>query len=272
MINDRKTKLDYLRQNLRKIGSLVVAFSGGVDSTFLVAVAHEELGDRLLAVTATSPIHPEYERLEAMKLASSLGIRHKIVESNELEIENFRKNPTNRCYYCKKALFAIIKDVAAMHGICVVADGTTVDDLSDYRPGKLAAKEMGIISPLLEADIGKEEIRTFSSEMGLATASKPSFPCLASRIPYGSEITKEKLKAVDSVERSLHNMGFGQMRVRHHGDIARIELDVKQINMACNLEMRERMVKAARSAGFTYVTLDLEGYRTGSLNIRIEDM
>ena len=264
-MND-KNKLESLRKILRGTKGLAVAFSGGLDSTFLLAVAKEELGKKVIAVTALSPTYPSREQKEAVKLAAKLGVKQVLVESNELKIPHFADNPVNRCYFCKQELFKIVRDVARRHGIREIADGCNADDLSDYRPGRKAAKELKVLSPLLEAGLCKNDIRKFSKQMGLPTANKPSFACLASRFPYGSRITDTKLKAVDSVELLLMKLGFRQVRVRHHGEVARIEVEPAEIQRLAGEKIRRQIVLCARKAGFKYVALDLEGYRTGSLN------
>jgi len=261
---EEKSKI--LRGLIRKTGGIAVAFSGGVDSTFLAAVACQELGDRALAVTALSPTYPQHEQLEAAALAKMLGIQHENVDSNELEIPGFADNPVDRCYYCKSELFAEVSQVARKYGIDVVADGTNTDDLDDYRPGRRAAKECGVLSPLLEAGLNKEDIRELSKELKLPTWDKPAFACLASRFPYGSRITEEKLQAVDTAEKAMREMGFTQLRVRHHDDIGRIEVGVQEIEKALEPATRVRIVDALKAAGFKYVALDLEGYRMGSMN------
>ena len=263
---DIDEKMQALKRALRATGGLAVAFSGGVDSTFLAAVAHEVLGARALAVTALSPTYPRREQQEATELAQRIGIRHETVESNELLIPHFADNPVNRCYYCKSELFAVVRRVAAAQGIAHIADGTNADDLLDDRPGRRAAGEQAVLSPLLEAGLGKNEIRQLSSAMGLPTADKPAFACLASRFPYGSRITEEKLKAVDAIENLLRDLGFRQSRVRHHGETARIEVPPDDILRLCHPDTRHRVAQAAHQAGFVYVAVDLDGYRTGSMN------
>ncbi|MBA4387841.1 MAG: TIGR00268 family protein [Verrucomicrobia bacterium] len=251
---------------LKKSRGIVIAFSGGVDSTFLAAAAREALGDRVLLVTATSPTYPSREQAEAVRLARLLRIRQIVVESNELEIPGFAKNPVNRCYHCKKELFKIVRRIARKEGFTLIADGSNADDLGDYRPGRKAAKELGVHSPLMEAGLRKEDIRRFSRTLRLPTADKPSFACLASRFPYGSTITDAKLKAVDALETEARRLGFKQVRVRHHGDVARIEVEQNSIPRLVAPRIRSALLKAARAAGFTYIAADLAGYRTGSMN------
>jgi uncharacterized protein len=259
-------KLKTLRTQLKNLDGIAIAFSGGVDSTFLVAVAKEELGDKVLAVTATSPTYPQHEQNEAVELAAWLKVKHILVDSNELEIPNFAENPVNRCYYCKSELFSIVRKIAAEHGINAIADGTNADDLSDHRPGREAACEQSVLSPLMEAGLTKNEIRLISKKMGLPTAEKPQFACLASRFPYGSRITAEKLKSIDMMEILIRKLGFGLVRVRHHGDIARIEVEPDKIEKLCSEDIRKKILRIAQEAGFLYVTVDLKGYRTGSMN------
>lgn len=259
-------KLELLKDIIRKKGSAAVAFSGGVDSTFLIRVAKEVLGDKLIAVTATSSTYPERELNEAIKYAKDFGVKHIIISSEELDIEGFASNPKNRCYYCKKELFTKVKEVALENGVEYVFDGSNLDDNGDYRPGMLAAKELLVISPLKQAGLTKKDIRDLSKEYGLATWNKPAFACLSSRFPYGNKITLPKLKMIDKAEQFLLDMGIKQVRVRHHGEIARIEVAPEEREKFFNLEFMDKISFKFKEIGFIYTTLDIAGYRTGSMN------
>ena len=263
-------KLLSLRGVLSSLESICIAYSGGVDSTFLLRVSKDILGENVLAVTATSPTYPQRELDEAIASAQKMGVRHLLVSSNELDIPGFSENTTNRCYYCKHDLFRKLKAEAEKCGIKTVADGSNYDDTKDYRPGRKAAKEIGVRSPLCEAELTKDEIRYLSKELGLSTWNKPSLACLSSRIPYNERITEEKLKQVEKAEGILRDLGFTQFRVRHHNDIARIEFIPDEMSLMNVSEMRLSIDRALKSLGFKYVTVDLKGYRTGSMNEVLE--
>ncbi|MBE6990093.1 MAG: ATP-dependent sacrificial sulfur transferase LarE [Ruminococcaceae bacterium] len=257
-------KKQHLEECLRRLGSVAVAFSSGVDSTFLLKVAHNVLGDRAIAITARSCSFPRRELDEATRFCVDEGIEQVIVDSEELDIDGFRQNPKNRCYLCKRELFTKILAVAAAHGIDHVAEGSNMDDNGDYRPGLMAVAELGIESPLRQAELTKDEIRLLSREMGLPTWDKPSFACLASRFVYGETISEEKLSMVDRAEQRLLDMGFRQVRVRIHGNIARIEVLPEEFPRL--IAAAAELDRDLRALGFLYVTLDLGGYRMGSMN------
>lgn len=263
-------KLEALKENLKKLESAAIAFSGGVDSTFLLKVAHEVLGNNVIAVTATSSTYPKRELNEAKKYAKSMGVKHIIINSEELDIKGYAKNPVNRCYYCKKELFSKLKNVAKENGVKYVLDGSNLDDTGDYRPGMEAAKELGVVSPLKDAQLSKNDIRTYSKELGLPTWDKPSFACLSSRFPYGNEINSKKLKMVEDAEQFLLDLGFRQVRVRHHGQIARIEVAPQERSKFFDLSIMDKVGNRLKEIGFTYVTLDILGYKTGSMNAGID--
>ena len=259
-------KLEQLKKIFKDMDSVVIGFSGGVDSTFLIRVAKDVLGEKVIAVTASSSTFPEREMKEAIDFAKKLGVSHMIIKSEELDIEGFSKNPKDRCYYCKKELFSKIFKIAKDNNYNFVADGANVDDTGDYRPGMTAARELGVRSPLLEAGMTKNDIRVLSKEMNLPTWDKPSFACLSSRVPYGQEITVEKLQMIDLSEQFLLEIGFKQVRVRHHGDIARIEVSPEERGKFFNLDVMDKVSQKLNEIGFKYITLDLKGYRTGSMN------
>lgn len=255
-----------LKDYIASFGSVVIAFSGGVDSTFLLYAANEALGDKVLAVTASSASFPERELSEAIDYCREKGIKHEIVKSEELDIEGFSHNPKNRCYLCKRELFEKILAIANRVGHNVVAEGSNLDDEGDYRPGLEAIRELDIKSPLRHAGFTKNEIRQLSEYFGLPTWNKPSFACLASRIPYGDEITGSKLEMVDKGEQYLLDLGFHQVRVRLHGDVARIELDPAEFDHFMKEDIRKSVYNRFKEIGFTYISLDVLGYRTGSMN------
>ena len=263
-------KKQALLDNLRSLDSLIVAFSGGVDSTYLLAAAHEALGKKVLAVTAHSIIYPSSEVEEAVAFTKSRGIEHVLIASEASQLPEFIANPPERCYFCKKYLFERLREIAGQRGIRWIAHAANMDDFDDFRPGWKAAVEMGGIAPLVDARLTKEEIRSLSREMGLPTWDKPSMACLASRVPYGEPITETKLRMIGAAEKEIASHGFTQYRVRHHGPVARIELKASDMNKIMEPETRDRIVARLKELGFLYVTLDLEGYVTGSMNRGID--
>jgi uncharacterized protein len=264
-------KLERLKEMLSECSKVVIAFSGGVDSTFLLSVAHEMLGDDVLAVTVISSFMPAHEKKEAHEIANLIGARHIVVEVDENDIEGFTDNPPDRCYICKKFLFGQVLGIAESEGIKVVMDASNADDVGDYRPGLKALRELEIRSPLMEAGLTKDEIRQLSKNRDLPGWDKPAMACLATRVPYGNKITKENLHQIDEAEEFLRSLGFGNCRVRHHGDMARIEVSPKRIERLMKPDQRRQITEHLRGLGFKYITVDMEGYRMGSLNEAIRN-
>lgn len=269
---EEKAKLEELKNTLRRLESVVTAYSGGVDSSFLLKTALDVLGpEKTLAATASSPSYPASELKSAEKLAETLGAEFILIKTDELSNPEYRPNPGNRCYFCKKELFKKLEEIRKNRGFKHVIEGSNLDDDADYRPGSRAAAEAGVISPLREARLTKEEIRNLSKKAGLPTWDKPALACLASRIPYGEKITEEKLRKIDMAESFLRSNGVRDVRVRHHGNIARIEAGGESMRLMIEPEFRAKTARRLKKLGFSYVTLDIEGYRTGSMNEELEN-
>jgi uncharacterized protein len=264
--SELQKKQDVLLESLKGSGGLIVAFSGGVDSSYLAWAAHHALGDQALAVTAVSPSYPRAHREMVELVVSQFGIAHRFVETREMERPDYRANGPDRCYHCKTELFVRLGEVAQAEGIGSIAYGVNTDDTSDFRPGHRAASEHDVLTPFLDSDLSKSEIRALSRGVDLPTADLPASACLSSRLPYGLEVTPERLRQVEEGEERLRELGFRQVRVRHHGEIARIEVDTRELEKALAPAMAAAISAAIKPLGFRYVSLDLEGYRMGSLN------
>jgi len=260
------SKLTALEARIAELGSVVVCYSGGVDSAFVLLVAHRVLGDRAVGVTAVSPSLAPSEKDLAIAVAKEIGARHELVQTNEIDNPSYAENPTNRCYYCKSELYTVAEKWAREHGFAAIANGTNTDDLGDYRPGLDAAREAKVISPLVDVSMNKEDVRRFSKELGLGVWDKPASACLSSRLPYGTAVTRERLSQIGGLEEDLRALGFRQLRVRWHDKVARIEIEQSEMSRAFEPAMREKIVAAGKKHGFVYVTLDLQGYRMGSHN------
>ncbi len=263
---DRQVKLEALREALRATGGCLIAYSGGADSTLLLAVAADALADRCVAATARSMLFPEHELGRAAEIAAQLHVRHIILDFDQLTIPAIAENSPQRCYHCKHALARKLWEVAREHDLAHVADGAVVDDLGDHRPGLRATREAGIVSPMIDAGLTKADVAAISGQMGLPTAGLPSMACYASRIPYGMALDAEAVGRVARAEAALLALGYTRLRVRHHGDVARIELPGDAVEDAARQPTRSSIVDAVKAAGYVYVALDLEGYRMGSLN------
>jgi uncharacterized protein len=259
-------KYKQLRTRIAALPGAVVAFSGGVDSTLVLAVAHSVLGDRVVAITGRSPSVPERELNASRELAAHIGAEHIVIDTGEINSPDYAANPVNRCYFCKSELYSNLQRIAAERGLPYILNGTNIDDLGDHRPGLQAADEAQVISPLVEASLNKQEVRELSQQLGLPTWDKPAMACLASRIPYGQAVTREKLSMIEQAEDVLIGMGFQQVRVRHHGDVARIEVPREDLPKLLDAD-RSRIIESRfREIGFQFVTVDILGFRSGSLN------
>lgn len=274
LYNNREefVKLQVLKNIISSLRSVLVAYSGGVDSTLLLNIAHEVLAERVVAVTVASPLYPARETQQAKELAARFGVRHILIEYDPLANSKVVENSPQRCYWCKKELFQRLAEMARQQGCACVVDGANHDDLQDFRPGTQAAQECGVRSPLQEAGLTKEEIRALSRALGLPTWDKPSLACIASRFPYGMRITREALGRVAAAEELLQDSGFRQLRVRHHGETARIEVPQAEMMRLLEEKVRSNIIAGFKKLGYTYVTLDLEGYRSGSMNEVLPDI
>ncbi len=260
------SKLEKLQEILREIGPSVIAFSGGCDSSFLLRVAHDVLGDKVVALTAVSPTIPSWEIEEAKEIAQLIGVPHLLVETHETELEEYQKNPPHRCFICKSAFFEVAFREAQRLGFEVVMDGSNFDDLAHYRPGRLALEKFNVRSPLEEAEMTKEDIRRYSQELGLPTWDKVATPCMATRFPYGTRITKERIERLIRYEAFIRSLGFQHFRARYHDNIVRLEFSADEMSKAMQADIRVQLVEQGKRNGFLYIALDMEGYRSGSLD------